>query len=257
MAGIVRSVIERCYRPMQRRLETYLDRTAASYKTSARQFLDQRAPTSASDNSWSPLLTFEGARTKRLIDIGFGIIGTGMLGPISLAVVPIVLLSSPGPLVYLHKREGLFGLPIKTPKFRTMFVGTEHPAPKPPDPGNFLFWKPDNDPRVTPIGRYLRKYGIDEWPQFVSILQGKMSFVGPRAILSEELDQLGNQYNWRVHRRKVLPSLMHAALILNGGYPTNKEVVELEMYYLANWSPAMDFKIACRGLIVLVAGRHK
>ena len=116
---------------------------------------------------------------KRLFDIVFAALGLIVLCPVLLIVTVIIKMGSPGPVLFRQQRVGRYGQPFRIMKFRTMVVDAEKLG------GQLT---PTSDPRITPIGRFLRKYKLDELPQLLNVLVGQMSFVGPRPEVQRYVD---------------------------------------------------------------------
>jgi len=117
--------------------------------------------------------------TKRLMDVVFSLVGLLVLSPLMLLIAVLMKQSSPGPVLYAGTRIGRFGKPFRLFKFRTMVVN----ADKIGGPSTA-----DDDPRVTRVGRVLRRYKLDEIPQLINVLKGEMSFVGPRPEVASEVE---------------------------------------------------------------------
>lgn len=116
---------------------------------------------------------------KRLFDIVFAALGLVVLCPVLFIVTVIIKMGSPGPVLFRQQRVGRYGQPFRIMKFRTMVVDAEKLG------GQLT---PTSDPRITPIGRFLRKYKLDELPQLLNVLIGQMSFVGPRPEVQRYVD---------------------------------------------------------------------
>jgi putative colanic acid biosynthesis UDP-glucose lipid carrier transferase len=184
---------------------------------------------------------FHGYRgvTKRLIDISVSSLFLVFGLPLLLLIGALVLFSSPGPILFRQRRYGLDGQEITVYKFRTMRVTED---------GDQVRQASRTDSRVTPIGRFLRRYSLDELPQFVNVLQGRMSLVGPRphAVAHNELyRKLIKGY---MVRHKVKPGITGLAQV-NGARGETLQLEEMEMRihhdldYLRRWTPMLDFKI--------------
>jgi putative colanic acid biosynthesis UDP-glucose lipid carrier transferase len=176
---------------------------------------------------------------KRLIDIGVSICLLVLTSPLLLLIALLVKLSSAGPVLFRQRRYGLDGQEIVVYKFRTMTVTED---------GEHVRQASATDHRITPIGRLLRRYSLDELPQFVNVLQGRMSVVGPRphAVAHNELyRKLIKGY---MVRHKVLPGITGLAQI-NGARGETAKLEEMEqrvrhdLDYLRRWSPLLDLKI--------------
>jgi putative colanic acid biosynthesis UDP-glucose lipid carrier transferase len=176
---------------------------------------------------------------KRLIDVSVAALFLICASPLLLAIAVLVKLSSPGPAIFRQRRYGLDGQEIIVYKFRTMTVTED---------GLNVLQASRTDPRTTPTGRLLRRYSLDELPQFINVLQGRMSLVGPRphAVAHNELyRKLIKGY---MVRHKVLPGITGLAQIsgARGETVTVEEMearVKHDLDYLRRWSPMLDFKI--------------
>jgi putative colanic acid biosynthesis UDP-glucose lipid carrier transferase len=176
---------------------------------------------------------------KRLMDVFFAALGLALLSPLLLAVAWAVKRSSPGPVLFRQRRYGLDGREIQVFKFRTMTVCED---------GARVTQASRSDSRVTPIGRHLRRWSIDELPQLINVLQGTMSLVGPRphaVAHNEEYRKLIKRY---MVRHKVLPGITGLAQV-RGCRGETARVEDMEarvMYdleYMRNWSPMLDLQI--------------
>jgi putative colanic acid biosynthesis UDP-glucose lipid carrier transferase len=176
---------------------------------------------------------------KRLIDISVSSAFLVCGLPLLLLIAALVRVSSPGPMLFRQRRYGLDGQEITVYKFRTMRVTED---------GDQVRQASRSDSRVTPIGRILRRYSLDELPQFMNVLQGRMSLVGPRphAVAHNEIyRKLVKGY---MVRHKVKPGITGLAQI-NGARGETSQLEEMEMRirydldYLRRWSPGLDFKI--------------
>jgi len=189
-----------------------------------------------------PLDYFWNRMLKRLEDIAGALVGLVISAPIIAVVAPLVKLSSPGPLFYRQERCGEKGRPFRLYKLRTMSVDAEaHTGP---------VWATQDDPRRTRVGAYLRRYNLDELPQFWNVLRGEMSLVGPRPerphFVEQFKDDIG-QYMWR-HVSK--PGMTGLAQV--NGYRGNTSLddrIKHDLYYLENWSLSLDFKILAKTFV--------
>jgi putative colanic acid biosynthesis UDP-glucose lipid carrier transferase len=176
---------------------------------------------------------------KRVMDVALSSLGLIMLLPLLLAIAIAIRLGSPGTVIFRQRRYGLDGGEITVYKFRTMYVSEDSDA---------VMQATRGDARVTPIGRFLRKYSLDELPQLVNVIQGRMSLVGPRPHAIAHNEQYRKLIKGYMIRHKVLPGITGWAQV-NGfrGETTELEDmrarVECDLDYLRNWSLAMDLKI--------------
>lgn len=183
---------------------------------------------------------------KRLFDVVFS--GTALLFglPILLAVALAVKLTSRGPVFYRQERIGLDGNPFEMIKFRTMVDGADKMVDKlaalNESEGGVLF-KIRQDPRVTPVGKFLRKYSIDELPQFINALKGDMSVVGPRPPLASEV----RSYDDHTRRRLLVrPGITGLWQVSGRSDLSWEDSVRLDMFYIENWSMISDLLIALK-----------
>ena len=186
----------------------------------------------------TPFFGIRGA-IKRAIDFVLASAGLLLLLPFMLAVAIAVRLSSPGPIIFRQKRYGLDGLEISVYKFRTMKVVEN---------GQLVRQATKDDDRVTPIGRVLRRYSIDELPQLINVIQGRMSLVGPRPHAVAHNEEYRKLIKGYMIRHKVRPGITGLAQV-NGcrGETSRLEEmearVEYDLEYLRRWSPTLDMRI--------------
>jgi exopolysaccharide biosynthesis polyprenyl glycosylphosphotransferase len=198
---------------------------------------------------------------KRLMDIVLSSILIILSTPLMLIVALAVRLDSPGPVLIRQKRIGENGEPFYMLKFRTMFAGAETAIPKEGEVeqarketqnGGAIVHKRPNDSRVTRVGRVLRHYSIDEFPQFVNVLRGEMSLVGPRP----ELPWLVDCYEpWQRHRFAVPPGMTGWWQIHGRSDRPMHLNVEDDLYYIRNYSLWMDIQILLRTIPAVLSGR--
>ncbi len=157
-------------------------------------------------------------------------------------------------MFYVSERIGLKGTTFKMLKFRSMVDGADAGAPamiaaQGSDP---LFWKDKNDPRITQVGKIIRKYSIDELPQFINVLRGDMSVVGPRPQVRREVDS----YDDLVRRRlTVKPGGLTGLWQVSGRSDLALEdAVRLDLSYIENWSPIRDLMIIAKTIKTVLSG---
>jgi exopolysaccharide biosynthesis polyprenyl glycosylphosphotransferase len=189
---------------------------------------------------------------KRAFDIGFSGIALLCSLPLLLMVAIAIKLSSSGPVFYRQERIGLDGEPFEMIKFRTMVVGAdamvEDLAHLNESDSGVLF-KIRNDPRVTPLGRYLRKFSLDEIPQFLNVLKGDMSVVGPRPPLGSEVERYDRD---TMRRLLVRPGITGLWQVSGRSDLTWEDSVRLDLFYIENWSMMADLLIALKTLRVIL-----
>lgn len=189
-----------------------------------------------------------GRAVKRAVDLAVGTAALVILSPLMGVLAALVKLSSPGPVFYRQTRIGLGGRPFTMLKFRSMRVDAE--AETGP------IWARPNDDRCTPIGRFMRRWSLDELPQLFNVLAGDMSLVGPRPERTVFVEQLRQQLPGYQQRHQVKAGMTGWAQV-NGwrGRSSVRRRMECDLYYVANWSIWLDLKILAmtlwRGL------RHK
>ncbi len=191
---------------------------------------------------------------KRGFDIVVSLILLTLAGPLLAAVSVAIWLESGGPVMFSQDRIGLGGSVFHMMKFRTMDVGAEARSADVSTrsaEGKLIHKKP-NDPRVTRVGRVLRRIGLDELPQLVHALSGKMSLVGPRP----ELPEIVAEYEpWQFRRFAVAPGITGWWQVnRDHGVPMHLQT-ELDVHYLINYSFMLDLKILVRTIAVLIVGR--
>ncbi len=186
---------------------------------------------------------------KRIMDMIISAIGLVFLSPFMLLAALLVKLDSPGPVFYLQERMGLDAIPFKIIKFRTMRIDAEEGGPG---------WTTPDDPRKTKLGVLLRRFNIDELPQLINVLVGDMSLVGPRPerpVYVEQFRQIIPRYMDR-HREKA--GLTGWAQV-NGlrGDTSIGERTKYDLWYIENWSLALDLKIIIRTLLQTLFGTNR
>jgi putative colanic acid biosynthesis UDP-glucose lipid carrier transferase len=189
---------------------------------------------------------------KRISDVVLASLILLLISPLLLAITIGVKLSSPGPAIFRQRRNGLDGEEIIVYKFRSM---------RAMDDGQVVKQATKGDPRITPFGAFLRRSSLDELPQFINVLQGRMSIVGPRphAVAHNELyRQLIKAY---MVRHKVKPGITGWAQVHGhrGETDTVEKMqarVEYDLEYLRNWSLGLDLQIIARTIIVVLRGSN-
>ncbi len=173
---------------------------------------------------------------KRLFDLIFSILAIILTSPVMLVTALAVKFTSPGPVMFRQERVGLHNKPFMMYKFRSMIVQKKETESKE--------WTTKDDPRVTKVGRFIRKYSIDELPQFFNVLKGDMSVVGPRPERPQFVEKFKEEIPRYMVKHQVRPGLTGWAQI-NGyrGDTSIKRRVEHDIYYIENWNLWFDVKI--------------
>lgn len=189
---------------------------------------------------------------KRLFDTLFSGLALLLSSPLLAAIAVSIKLSSEGPVFYRQERIGLDGQPFEMIKFRTMVIGADARLDEVIDLNEFrggVLFKMRNDPRITRVGRFLRKYSLDEIPQFLNVLRGNMSVVGPRPPLAGEVAA----YDDDVRRRLLVrPGITGLWQISGRSDLSWEDSVRLDLYYVENWSMMADLLIALKTARVML-----
>ncbi|MCX7607191.1 MAG: sugar transferase [Bacteroidia bacterium] len=188
---------------------------------------------------------------KRGIDIVLATVALILLAPVMAIIAILVRLSSPGPIIFSQERIGKNGRPFTIYKFRTMYVDAEKEGPA---------LSREGDPRITPIGRWLRKTRLDELPQFWNVLKGDMSLVGPRPERQHYINQIVKQAPEYKQLLKVRPGITSLGMVKYGYASSVEEMIarmRYDLIYLANRSLLLDFKILLYTVLRVLQARGK
>ena len=193
----------------------------------------------------------------RLVKTGFdrvaSIVALLLLSPILAGLALLVRLTSPGPALYRQSRVGLDGRQFQMVKLRTMVVGADQQrAALVAERGHPMLLKIQDDPRVTPLGRWLRRWSIDELPQLWNVLTGDMSLVGPRPGMPDEVARFGTALD---RRMLVRPGITGLWQVSGRSNLEGDEALRLDLHYVDNWSLGLDVQILFR-TVKAVLGRH-
>jgi lipopolysaccharide/colanic/teichoic acid biosynthesis glycosyltransferase len=191
---------------------------------------------------------------KRLIDIVLSIIALIVLSPLMLMIALVVMFTSKGPIFYKQKRAGLGGVPFTMLKFRTMKVGAEEMKSqlKLFNERTGPVFKMINDPRVTPIGKILRQWSLDELPQFVNVLKGDMTLVGPRPPTLDEVEQYNKWHNYRLEMRPGITCIWQVYARHDKSFDN---WVRLDIKYKKEQSFLLDMKLIALTLPAVLSRR--
>lgn len=188
---------------------------------------------------------------KRAFDIVASLLAMMFLSPIYLLLAVLVAVTSHGPVIYCQERIGLHGKPFRILKFRTMYLNSEPDTP---------LLSRDNDPRITPVGHFMRKYRLDELPQMWNIFRGDMSIVGPRPERGYFIDQIVKEAPYYCLLYKIRPGLTSWGPIKVGYTDTIEKMVDrlnYDIMYMENMSIQLDLKILFFTIRVICDGKGK
>ena len=188
---------------------------------------------------------------KRIADVVLALIAMVVLSPVYLITAIIVKCTSPGPVFYAQERIGLHGRPFRMHKFRSMYVDAESAGPA---------LSTDDDPRITPFGRFMRKVRLDEIPQFYNVLRGTMSIVGPRPERQFYIDQIVKRAPEYLLLQRIKPGITSWGQVKYGYASSVDQMVErlrYDLLYLDNMSITTDLKIMVYTAKIILQGRGK
>jgi exopolysaccharide biosynthesis polyprenyl glycosylphosphotransferase len=220
-----------------------------------------QAPLRIGDLDGFPTLAYARAPTdsmslsmKRLFDMAVGAAVLALLSPVLLAVAVAIRFDSPGPVFFRQRRVGLNGRGFTMYKFRSMFIDAEArlEALKAHNEMDGPVFKMRNDPRITRVGRFLRKTSLDEFPQFINVLSGQMSVVGPRPPLPGEV----RQYKpWQRRRLSMKPGITCIWQVSGRNDIDFDHWMELDLEYIDHWSLWRDFEICLKTIPAVLSAR--
>ncbi len=193
------------------------------------------------------------ASAKRCFDFLFALVLLFLLFPLFLAITLAIALTSKGPILYRSERIGVGGGPFQFLKFRSMYVDADRRLTEllEQNEKDGPIFKMKRDPRVTPVGRFLRRYSLDELPQLINVLRGDMSIVGPRPPIRREVEQYDE---YALQRLTVKPGITCYWQIMGRSELTFEQWMDLDHRYLQDMSFWTDLMILCRTPSAIVRG---
>ena len=191
---------------------------------------------------------------KRLFDIVGSALLIFVLSPLLAAIALAIKLTSRGPAIYRSSRPGMGGAPFTCFKFRTMYDDAEFKQRELEDRNekHGALFKIRDDPRVTPVGRFLRRWSLDEFPQLFNVLRGEMSLVGPRPLPDRDYERLED---WHRKRYLVLPGMTGLWQVSGRAELDFDELVRLDFLYLERWSVFLDLSIMLKTIPAVLRRR--
>ncbi len=190
---------------------------------------------------------------KRALDLSLSLIIMLLTAPLWALIAIAIKLDSPGPVFFTQERAGKYGRPFKVYKFRSMYMGAEAEQPKlmTQNEASGPLFKIRDDPRRTRVGRFIRRTSLDELPQFINVVRGEMSIVGPRPALFSEVAQY---QDWQRKRLEIQPGITGLWQVSGRSDLTFDEMVMLDIYYGENWSLGADIRIMLRTIPQILFG---
>lgn len=192
---------------------------------------------------------------KRFMDIVGGLVGLLFTAVLTVILGPIIYVQSPGPIFFSQERIGKNGRKFRIYKFRSMYPDAEARKKELMKENKMkgLMFKMDNDPRIIPVGKFIRKTSLDEFPQFFNVLKGDMSLVGTRPPTVDEYEQYERHHKVRLAAKPGLTGLWQVSG--RSDIVDFEEVVALDKKYIEEWNIGMDLKILCQTIKVVVTGK--
>ena len=189
---------------------------------------------------------------KRVLDIIGGIVGLILTGIFVIIIGPAIVIESPGPIFFSQTRIGKNGRRFKIYKFRSMYMDAEERKKELMEKNKMsgLMFKMDDDPRITKVGKFIRKTSIDEFPQFLNVLKGDMSLVGTRPPTEDEFKQYKARYKKRLAMKPGITGLWQVSG--RSSITDFEDVVKLDVQYIENWSFGLDLKILIQTVLVVL-----
>lgn len=188
---------------------------------------------------------------KRVLDMVGSLLGLAMFAILFVPIAIAIKLDSPGPVLYCQERYGLMGRPFRIYKFRSMVENADLLKAQIENEAKGLIFKNADDPRITRVGKFLRRTSLDEFPQFWNVLLGEMSLVGTRPPTADEVSRY-ERHHWQ--RLRVKPGLTGEWQV-NGRSQVKdfEDIVRLDLQYQAQWHPLYDLVLIFRTVYIILA----
>lgn len=192
---------------------------------------------------------------KRLMDIIGGLVGCLLMAVVFLFLAPAIYIESPGPIFFSQIRIGKNGRKFKIYKFRSMYPDAEQRKAELMEQNEMkgLMFKMSDDPRITKVGKFIRKTSLDEFPQFFNVFMGDMSLVGTRPPTVDEFEQYESRHKRRLSLKPGLTGMWQVSG--RSDIENFEDVVKLDLKYIDNWSFGMDIKLIIKTVAVVILGR--
>ena len=193
------------------------------------------------------------SKTKRAIDIAGALVGITITAIVTIPIAIAMQLESPGPIFYSQIRCGLRGKYFRIWKFRSMVVGAERQKHLVKNQAKGQIFKNENDPRITRIGKFLRRTSLDEFPQFWNVLRGEMSLVGTRPPTPDEVEKYESHHYQRL---KVKPGITGEWQVKGRSRVNNfEDIVRMDIDYQHKWSPFYDLNLILKTIEAVITSR--
>jgi lipopolysaccharide/colanic/teichoic acid biosynthesis glycosyltransferase len=205
-----------------------------------------------------PLALFVGLSVKRLLDIVGATLGLVLLSPVLLVIGVLIRIDSKGPALFRQRRIGRYGQMFSILKFRTMTSDAEahlRELEALNESAHGVLFKMKHDPRVTPIGHFLRRTNLDELPQLINVLKGEMSLVGPRPFQMRDSEKLRKLDPQGFNRRLDFPPGLTGNWQVRRSSPVDSDhLLDFDLEYVDNWSLSRDLFLLYRTFFIVIAG---
>ena len=191
---------------------------------------------------------------KRICDLALAVLGLAALAPLFLAVALAIKLDSPGPTFYRQVRVGKDGRRFRMLKFRSMQQDADGLVVSLLERNEVTgpMFKIRRDPRITRVGRFLRRYSLDELPQLINVVLGDMSLVGPRPPTDSEIEKYED---WQLGRLRAVPGITGLWQVSGRSEVPFHDMVRLDLHYIRNWSFALDVEILLRTIPAVLTSK--